>query len=690
MLADNFSLVHPSADSLAKELGGKRSGTGYQAHCPAHQDEHSSLSITDNDGKLLVHCHAGCSQNAVVTALKQCNLWPSKKMSTNKSRIVVTYDYVDEDGKLLYQVVRCEPKDFWQRRPDGAGGWIWNLDGVERVLYNLPKVQWATISGDSVFVVEGERDCENLSVWRLIATTNCGGAGKWLSQYTTSLKDITQAFILPDNDTQGHNHGQLVAKSLHEAGIPVKVVLLPNLPPKGDVSDWITDGGTKEKLIELCEQAPAWKPPIVEVAEQTVIVPAWPRLSPKALYGLSGEVVDVVCKNSEADPAAVLVTFLVSAGARLGSGVYVNVGATRHPPRLFSAIVGASAKARKGTSADPIRLLVEQAHSPGMPVLKISNGPLSSGEGLIFAVRDASEKLNKNGTLEDEGVQDKRLLVIESELSSAFKVMQREGNTLSPILRGFWDNGNNSPLTKHNRISTTNAHVCIVGHITEQELRTLLRTSDVWNGFANRFLWVCARRQKLVARPAPLHDSIIIALAGELSKATDTASMSGEIVLSSNASRIWDKLYPILSADEPGAFGAVTARGEAQTLRIALTHARLAKSREILPEHLEAALGLWEYCKDSARYIFGHAEIDPDANKVLRALSEGDKTQTELNRLFSGHMSSDRLKAILTELQASGRLSQRPGGNGKGKASTIWSLTEGFPTTYADFAEIAE
>jgi putative DNA primase/helicase len=139
-----------TAAALARALGGRPSGSGWEACCPAHEDRTPSLSIGDApDGKVLVRCHAGCSQEEVIAALKQLGLWQrkSKGAARRRGRIVAQYDYSDEGGGLLYQVVRFDPKDFCQRRPDGGGGWVWSLGDTRRVLYRLPAVARGVAEG---------------------------------------------------------------------------------------------------------------------------------------------------------------------------------------------------------------------------------------------------------------------------------------------------------------------------------------------------------------------------------------------------------------------------------------------------------------------------------------------------------------------------------------------------------------
>lgn len=219
----------------------KPCGKGWSARCPAHDDHHPSLTVTEaGDGEILMHCHAGCSYEDIRHALDFDN-------------IVAIYDYRDEAGELLYQVTRTTPKGFFQRRPDGKEGFINGLGDVGRVLYRLPEL----LKADQklpVFIPEGEKDVDALRRRGLVATCNSGGAGKWRDEYNHWLteRDIV---VLPDNDSQGKEHAQRVAKSLLGIAASVKVVRLPTLPDKGDVSDWLNAGGTKEQLITLVDKA---------------------------------------------------------------------------------------------------------------------------------------------------------------------------------------------------------------------------------------------------------------------------------------------------------------------------------------------------------------------------------------------------------------------------------------------------
>ena len=250
----------------------------WQALCPIHeadgQPHKPSLSITlATDGKALLCCHV-CKDAApakrIVEAcgLKLSDLYPTplpdrkpaKSTRTKGGKIDVVYDYLDERGQLLFQVVRRVPKDFRQRRPDPAtpGKWIWKLDGVRPVPYRLPQLLEAD-ANEIVVICEGEKDCDRLAAMGIITTTNAGGAGKWCPELSEFLRGRRVVVIL-DHDAAGESHGQIVARSLWGVARSVALLRLPGLPPTGDVSDWLDAGGTAELLREQLDLAELWTP----------------------------------------------------------------------------------------------------------------------------------------------------------------------------------------------------------------------------------------------------------------------------------------------------------------------------------------------------------------------------------------------------------------------------------------------
>ena len=174
-----------------------------------------------------------------------------------KPRIVATYDYRDESGNLLFQVCRMDPKMFRQRRPDAKGGWNWSVKGTRQLPYRVPELMADTKRG--VVIVEGEKDADRLAGLGLLVTCNAGGAGKWRPEYAEHFRGRAVA-ILPDNDDPGQQHADAVARSLHGTAASVRIVALPKLPPKGDVSDWLDAGGTIDQLRELIKASSEWAP----------------------------------------------------------------------------------------------------------------------------------------------------------------------------------------------------------------------------------------------------------------------------------------------------------------------------------------------------------------------------------------------------------------------------------------------
>jgi 5S rRNA maturation endonuclease (ribonuclease M5) len=245
-------------DVLPKLKGVKRCGDGWIACCPSHDDRKQSLSIgLGDDGKALIHCHTGCRYVQVVQDL---GLFEHERNEQKKKRkIVAAYDYQDENGELLYQVVRYEGKDFRLRKPNGMGGWNWSLQDTRKVLYRLPEVLQARGNNSFVIFCEGEKDVDNVrEKFDFPATTIATGANAWKDEYADFLQGLN-VVILPDNDKTGKEFAERVANSIYGKAQSVIVVNLPNLPDKGDVSDWIESGGTRQELIELIDAAPEWQ-----------------------------------------------------------------------------------------------------------------------------------------------------------------------------------------------------------------------------------------------------------------------------------------------------------------------------------------------------------------------------------------------------------------------------------------------
>ena len=401
--------------------------------------------------------------------------------------------------------------------------------------------------------------------------------------------------------------------------------------------------------------------------EEEFEVRKWPQFPEKNL-GIISEIVTAATKKSEVDPAAIALTSLVFAGAAFGQDSYLKVGNTHHFPRLFTVLVGASSRGRKGSSGDPVKGVFRfVADSPS-----VSPGPLSSGEGLIYAVRDESEKVDKDGIPVDPGVKDKRLIVHDGEFASVLKAAKRETNTLSAILRTAWDSGNIEPLTKTTKIKTTGAHISFVSHITREELMLCLSEVDGFNGFSNRILWCCVRRQNQTPFPEGISESESQRIGHRLNDAVSFARIGGEVTWNEDAKNFFEEYYPALTKDEHGLLGGAVSRAEAQTIRLALIFSLLDKSRIIQPMHITRALTVWSYCLNSARYLFSSLESNASENKILQFLKDGEKNTSQITKdLFKGHV--EKLRETLDRLQSSGRIVSRTEKT-SGRTITYWRL----------------
>jgi hypothetical protein len=230
------------------------------------------------------------------------------------------------------------------------------------------------------------------------------------------------------------------------------------------------------------------------VPRSSALTPGWPRPSaPEAYYGLFGDVVRAVEPHSEADPVALLSQGLAFFGNVVGPGPRFRVEGDFHRTNLGLNQVGETSKGRKGTSLGRVKEVFATTDPTWMKT-RISSG-LSSGEGLVWNVRDEDPNADEEENVQEE-VIDKRLLVIEPEFSRVLKMAGRDGNCLSDVIREAWDSGNLGVMNKNSPVFATGAHITIIGHITQSELRRRLSETEQANGFANRFLWVCVRRSK--------------------------------------------------------------------------------------------------------------------------------------------------------------------------------------------------
>jgi hypothetical protein len=380
-----------------------------------------------------------------------------------------------------------------------------------------------------------------------------------------------------------------------------------------------------------------------------------PVAKSEAFFGLPGRIVDAIDPYTEAHPMAILSNSMVMFGNIIGRGPYFRVEYTEHHTNLFIGQAGKTSKGRKGTgNSAPKRMLNDV--DPVWAKNCVKSG-LSSGEGLIFNIRDA--RTNGNGNA-DPGVTDKRLMLTEEEFAQALKMMAREGNILSPTLRDAWDGKDLQPLTKSDPIRASNPHVSIIGHITEVELRKHLKEVEMGNGLANRFIWLHIERSKIIPSPKGVPDAVLASLIDELRKAFQFGGTVGEMFRDPEAEALWAEVYPALSEGKPGLCGAITSRAEAQVLRLSMIYALMDCSATIKTPHLQAALAFWNYSEQSVSLIFDDLLGDANVDRVwdyLRTL--GRLSRSMIHSILGRNASTGEIDRITGVLQTLGRAEWR-------------------------------
>ena len=383
----------------------------------------------------------------------------------------------------------------------------------------------------------------------------------------------------------------------------------------------------------------------------------WPVLDRAAFHGLAGRVVATLGPHTEADPAGLLLAFLAFFGSSVGAGPHALADGCMHALRLFVALVGDTSRSRKGTTSARVRSVFEHA-DPAWTNDRIMSG-FGSGEAIVDEVRDPKMGVDKDGNpmVTDPGVEDKRLLVLEGEFARILAVAAREGSTISAIIRDAWDFGRLAARARSQKSVATGAHVSFVVNITVDELRRRLSETEMANGLANRYLFGCVRRSKLLPCGGQIDPAELHRLGTEVRSTLQAARKITRLERTAEAEKLWAEMYAEMAKGPGGLLGAITARAEAQTLRLSVGYALLDGSAVIEAVHLRAAYALWRYCEDSAAYIFGNALGDDVADRLLAAIrAEGDAGLdfTGQTAVFGRNIKAKRLAAARTELEGLG------------------------------------
>nr|MBA2708344.1 hypothetical protein [Gemmatimonadaceae bacterium] len=393
-------------------------------------------------------------------------------------------------------------------------------------------------------------------------------------------------------------------------------------------------------------------------------------LEPEALYGLAGDVVRAIKPSTESHPAALLASFIAEVGCMMGRGPHVYRDGARHACNEFVNLVGLSGVSRKGTASRRVQEVTTAAGA--QPPL--CHG-LGSGEALVAALVPDDE---------DNLFAERRLLVKEEEFSRALKVMRRDGSTLSENLRSAWDAGILASVTKGKKMEVRDAHVSLLGHITEAELRAELSAVSMFNGFANRFLWFCVRR--VGSLPFGGGDVHSAPLVSRLHQTMEFSAKAGRMEFDDETRALWDReenggggIYDLLTARPPGLLGAVTSRAEAHVTRLSLMWALLDLEREIRVPHLMAALAVWDFCERSCAYLFGSSTGDEYADRIYELLVDagsGYVTRQEIHGHFQRNAPAGKVDHALNLLERLGRAERTKLDATKGRAAEAWSANQ--------------
>jgi hypothetical protein len=608
-----------------------------------------------------------------------------------------TRDYVT--GKTVAEHVRFllpnrEKTYRWRR--NGS----WGLHGLrEKSLPLYGGYEWLQLPPETrrvAIFTEGEKARDSLSALGLPAVGIPLGAPTVPDLRVFEPFRGARLVMWPDADEPGEQLLDGVGELLSGAGMRLEVIRWGEAPAKGDAWDFRAAGGTHEQALELLARAESWRPggndeeiPRVvrvcrvqvdtETGEVTEDADEWPApMANAAFYGTLGAFVKMVAVETEADPAAVLIMNMSAISAVLDRHTFIKAGDAHHPIRINAVLVGPTASGRKGTAGKIAEAVAREADDGFIG--QIVEG-LSSGEGLLWAIRDEITKRDpKTGTdvVTDAGVADKRLWVLETEFATTLRVLQRDGNSLSPIIRRAWDIGPDGvlrSLTKNSPARATGAHIVIAGHITRHELLQTIERTDLVNGFANRFLWAAARRTHVLPFGEEVDRALVAEFAMEVTEARDWTRQGHRMRWAPDAREHWATAYPRLGSDRDDLYSSVTARGAPQVLRMTELYAALEGDDLMHPAHLDAALAVWEYCERTCRWIWGDALGDPLADEILAALRRGGPmTRNDIYELFKRHERRARIEQALGRLLMTGLATCTKESTG-GRAAEIWTAT---------------
>jgi hypothetical protein len=576
---------------------------------------------------------------------------------------------------------------FDEHGEEVATKWRWGMHGRDRAFEKGNKayvyagrfLQYFEMRAeadplDTLFICEGESDTQTMNYLGFPTLGISGGA--WQKEYA-QLKCLQNAqiiYVLQDLPVRSNDiSGLMFVKKVAADFEPGKVRAV-KLPFK-DASElwkesaknsqtWLEEDTWKQAARSAFERvlrsAVQGSTEVILSREETNL--EWPEpMREEAFYGVAGEFVNLVDPETEADRHALLANFLVAVGPLFGREAWAAVGATRHYPFDYVILVGKTARSRKGTTTSLVLSVTEKAEE-GFEKTRVLSG-LSTGEGLIAAIQPREDRPN----------DQKGYLVRLSELYRMFAVMKREGNTLSSVVRQAWDGEPLYVLTRKDPLRADNVSLSVIAHITQQELLNGLTDADRANGFANRFMFVCTNRSKLL--PGGGKQVQTNEIVSKLHTAVEAAKGVGHVQRDEDAEVLWAHEYGRLTSGGDSLKDAICSRAEAHVLRLSLLYALLDCSSKIRVEHLQAAIAFWDYCEQSVTYLFAGQRGDPEADKILDVLHDGPLTTSEIQRdAFQGNRNKEWVEAEVTALESAGHIRRYTKDYSVKKGIEAWAL----------------
>ncbi len=653
-----------------KHLGKIKWGKGGEglARCPFHDDQHASLSVNRDKG--VWFCHA-CNEGGTAQdfARRRGVEIPNRRRQDPEA----IYYYPDRAGKPIYRIVRGPGKKFWAERPDGKGGWVKGIEGITLVPYRLPEVLRAE---GFVYIVEGEKDVETLRTRGLTATTNPFGAGKWKDEFSQYLEGMN-VIIFPDNDEPGERHAQEVHASLYGKATGVLILEIPGLGEKEDVTDWLNKGHTTEELLALVREQ--WdkaavkgklKPPTVttapkveaqiedEASQEDLIPPPFPR---ELLVWPYDELMGIVERTTDCDPAALFLGIHVALGVGIGRAVRMMVGSDIYP--------------------------IDWALMVGPPYISRKSVPIYWSRSIASGLCSELKTLNALGSIERasqvlDGKDGSRLLIGASEFAGTLAASLRPGTSnLVSDLCSLYDHRDPFDLGTKASKPVNYYVVGIIAGTTRDGLMPFLRQHHLTGGLFSRFLPVLNRRGELKTNPPPPDYQAFQDTLDKILKRLETYKAYGKLIaLSSGTADFWDEWVKAWDKDlraKPDHVIAGVGRFETHVRKAALLRAALEQTEHITLGQVEWAIKVGGHYQRHAEALLKEIGLSTSRQieeRILVALKKAPQSVRHLQRSLNDAPTARVMRSFLEAMAAAGMVELQKMKGGQNQDIEIWAL----------------